>query len=187
MPTFVLMTKLAPESLHDAKGRRAMGKEWLQKVRQACPDVKFLAHYALLGPYDSMDIYEAPDVETAHKVSVITGGPGTGKTSVALALAATLTTAGRTRTGPPSAGARITSRYSPASSSCSQKSRPSCIVILPPVRRTTSILVSVLIFSNALSALTLRGVLRPPRGASSAVMTTLASVFPFSFTRSSLM
>ncbi|MBD3220966.1 GYD domain-containing protein, partial [bacterium] len=71
MPIFILMTRLAPENLHDAKVRRALGKEWLQKVRQTCPEVKFLAHYALLGPYDAMDVYEAPDVETAHRVSLI--------------------------------------------------------------------------------------------------------------------
>ena len=76
MPTYVLMTRLAPESLHDARGRRAVGKAWLEKVRSACPDVKWLAHYALLGPYDFMDIYEAPDQETAHKVSLISRAEG---------------------------------------------------------------------------------------------------------------
>ena len=76
MPLYVLMTRLAPESLHDAKGRRAAGKEWLQKVRSACPEVKFVAHYALLGPYDFMDIYDAPDAETAHKISLISRSEG---------------------------------------------------------------------------------------------------------------
>jgi len=76
MPIFVLMTRLAPESVQDAGGRRAMGKEWIKKVHSACPDVKFLAHYALLGPYDFMDIYEAPNVETAHRVSLISRSAG---------------------------------------------------------------------------------------------------------------
>jgi uncharacterized protein with GYD domain len=76
MPTFVLMTKLAPEALQDAKGRRAMGKEWLARVKSSCPDVKWIAHYALLGPYDFMDIYEADDVATAHRVSVISRSEG---------------------------------------------------------------------------------------------------------------
>jgi uncharacterized protein with GYD domain len=38
--------------------------------------VKWVAHYALLGPYDFMDIYEAPDAETAHKVSMISRAEG---------------------------------------------------------------------------------------------------------------
>jgi uncharacterized protein with GYD domain len=76
MPSFVLMTRLAPESLHDSKVRRAAGKDWIKKVKAACPEVKWVAHYALLGPYDFMDIYEAPDSETAHKVSLISRGEG---------------------------------------------------------------------------------------------------------------
>lgn len=76
MPTFVLMTRLAPEASHDAPGRAAMGKEWLKRVKKACPQVRFLAHYAILGPYDFMDIYDAPDAETAHKVSLISRAQG---------------------------------------------------------------------------------------------------------------
>lgn len=76
MSTFVLMTRLTAGSLHDARGVRKTGKEWLQKVKERCPEVKFLAHYALLGPYDFMDIYEAPDAETASKVSLISRAEG---------------------------------------------------------------------------------------------------------------
>jgi uncharacterized protein with GYD domain len=76
MPVFVLMTRLAPETLNDARGRRAMGKEWLKRVHASCPDVKWIAHYALLGRYDFMDIYEAPDVKTAHRVSLISRAEG---------------------------------------------------------------------------------------------------------------
>jgi len=76
MSTYVLMTRVAPETLHDARVRRAMGKTWLDKVKQACPDVKWIAHYALLGRYDFMDIYEAKDIETAHRVSLISRAEG---------------------------------------------------------------------------------------------------------------
>ena len=76
MPVFVLMTRMTPEATKDAKGRRAMGKDWLHRVKSACPDVKWIAHYALLGPYDFMDIYDAPDVETAHRVSLISRSEG---------------------------------------------------------------------------------------------------------------
>ena len=73
---FALMTKLASGDLHDAAGRRTVGKEWLQQVRTACPAVKFVAHYAILGPWDFIDIYEAPDVETAHTVSILSRARG---------------------------------------------------------------------------------------------------------------
>jgi uncharacterized protein with GYD domain len=76
MPTFILMTRLTPDALHDAGDRRAEGKEWLKKVEAKCPDVKWIAHYALLGPYDFMDIYEASNAETAHRVSLISRAEG---------------------------------------------------------------------------------------------------------------
>lgn len=71
MATFILMTKLSPEVLQNPKERAKKGKEWIKKVKKSCPDVKWIAHYSILGPYDFMDIYEAKDIETAHKVSLI--------------------------------------------------------------------------------------------------------------------
>lgn len=76
MPTFVLMTKLSPEVMGDPRGLEALGKDWLNHVAKHCPNVKWVAHYALLGRYDFMDIYEAPDFETAHKVSYISRAQG---------------------------------------------------------------------------------------------------------------
>lgn len=71
MQTFVLMTKLAPEMSKRVKDQEKLGREWLDQVKEKCPEVNFLSHYALLGPYDFLDIYEAPDEETAAKVSLI--------------------------------------------------------------------------------------------------------------------
>ena len=76
MPRFVLMTRLAPEAVRDADVRRAMGRAWLHKVKTKCPEVTWIAHYAILGPYDFMDIYDAPDIEVAHKVSLISRAEG---------------------------------------------------------------------------------------------------------------
>jgi uncharacterized protein with GYD domain len=71
MPTYVLMTKLDPAEARDPKGRRQLGEEWKRAVDARCPGIRWLAHYALLGPYDFLDLYEAPDQETAFKVSIV--------------------------------------------------------------------------------------------------------------------
>jgi uncharacterized protein with GYD domain len=71
MPTYILMTKLSPEVTKRMKERAKIGEEWIQKVKKRCPEVKFKAHYALLGSYDFLDIYEAPNEEIACKVSMI--------------------------------------------------------------------------------------------------------------------
>jgi uncharacterized protein with GYD domain len=76
MSTFVLMTKLTPEVTKDLQHREQIGKIWKKTVSEKVPDVKWIAHYALLGPYDFMDIFEAPDEEAAAKVSMITLASG---------------------------------------------------------------------------------------------------------------
>jgi len=76
VPTFVLMTRLAPEAVRDAEVRRAMGRAWLKKVKGLCPEVRWIAHYAILGPYDFMDIFHAPDADAAAKVSLISRAEG---------------------------------------------------------------------------------------------------------------
>jgi uncharacterized protein with GYD domain len=71
MATYVLMTKLSTAVTSQMQDRQRLGRAWLERVKEKCPEVKFVAHYALFGPYDFMDIYEAPDEETAAKVSMI--------------------------------------------------------------------------------------------------------------------
>jgi uncharacterized protein with GYD domain len=71
MPTYVLMTKLSSSSVHDPKGRKNAGQEWKKKVEKQVPGIKWISHYALLGPYDFIDVYEAPDQDAAFKVSML--------------------------------------------------------------------------------------------------------------------
>jgi uncharacterized protein with GYD domain len=76
MSTYILMTKLTPEVLKNMKNREKIGRKWLKDVSEKCPEVKWIAHYVLLGPYDFMDIFEAPNEEVATKVSMISLAAG---------------------------------------------------------------------------------------------------------------
>lgn len=82
MRTYVMVTKLAPEHIDPVdvaqvmKDRACGGTVWQKEIYKKCPEVKFLAHYALLGTYDFMDIYEAPNDEIAARVSIITRAQG---------------------------------------------------------------------------------------------------------------
>jgi len=76
MATYILLTKLSPDLSSKMKDRAEIGRNWLEHVKAKCPEVKFLAHYALLGQYDFLDIYEAPDEKTAAKVSIISQANG---------------------------------------------------------------------------------------------------------------
>ncbi len=76
MQTYILMTKLSISVSQRIKDRAELGRAWLKQVKKKCPKVKFIAHYALLGQYDFLDIYEAPDAETAAKISIISQANG---------------------------------------------------------------------------------------------------------------
>lgn len=76
MQTYMLFTKLSTDLSFEMKNRERQGRSWLEQVKTKCPEVKFLSHYAILGDYDFVDIYEAPDPETAAKVSMISQANG---------------------------------------------------------------------------------------------------------------
>jgi len=76
MQTYILLTKLSPDLTAQIKNREKLGRSWLQQVKEKCPEVKFTAHYAILGQYDFIDIYEAPNEEVATKVSMISQANG---------------------------------------------------------------------------------------------------------------
>ena len=78
MKTFVLMTKLARQDAQlteigaKLSDRSRASRAWLAEIKEKCPEIKFKSHYALMGYWDSMHIYEAPDEESAAKVSLLT-------------------------------------------------------------------------------------------------------------------
>ena len=71
MPNFAMMTKLSPEALKQPDAVTGLNREVENRIRKECPEVKWLANYALLGPFDYLDIFEAPSTDTATKVSLI--------------------------------------------------------------------------------------------------------------------
>jgi uncharacterized protein with GYD domain len=71
MPSYILLTKLSPETVHAPRNLKKLESDVSQRVRKECPQVRWVANYAILGPYDYLDIFEAPDETEAAKVVMI--------------------------------------------------------------------------------------------------------------------
>jgi uncharacterized protein with GYD domain len=50
------------------------------RIKRDCPEVKWIANYAVLGPCDYIDIFEAPNSEAATKVALLVRSFGTATT-----------------------------------------------------------------------------------------------------------
>ncbi len=71
METFIMLTRVAPAAVRTPHTLEILERNATEHIRKDCPDVKWVANYALLGPYDYLDIFTAPDTATAAKVAAI--------------------------------------------------------------------------------------------------------------------
>ncbi|MGB9880495.1 MAG: GYD domain-containing protein [Anaerolineae bacterium] len=86
MATYVLLSKVSAESVKRVKNLAEMDKAFERKLREQCPEVKRIASYALLGAYDFLHIFEAPDAITAAKVALLSNEFGAGSTQTLTAI-----------------------------------------------------------------------------------------------------
>jgi len=75
MPVYVMLTTLTDEGRKTVKDKPERIKEVNKEVEAM--GVKILAQYALLGPYDFLNILEAPSNEAVTKVAIELGARGT--------------------------------------------------------------------------------------------------------------
>ncbi|GAG64127.1 unnamed protein product [marine sediment metagenome] len=84
MALYVMLTALTSEGRRTLKERPERIKEVNQEVEKM--GVKILQQYAVLGPYDFVNILDAPNNEVISKVAVELGSRGTIQTTTLPAL-----------------------------------------------------------------------------------------------------
>jgi uncharacterized protein with GYD domain len=82
MGSYVILTRVSPEAVKTPESLRELEQEVKTRVERECPDVKWIANYAVMGPYDYLDLFEAPDNETAMRVSTIIRSVGNSSTEL---------------------------------------------------------------------------------------------------------
>ncbi len=71
MLTFVMLTRLSPDALRSPDTLEKLEQNAMDHVRKECPKVEWVHNFAILGPCDYLDIFQAPDLETAMRVATI--------------------------------------------------------------------------------------------------------------------
>ena len=71
MLTFVMLTRLSPGALRSPQSLEELEEQVKERISSECPQVEWVHNYAILGACDYLDIFTAPDLETAMKVSTI--------------------------------------------------------------------------------------------------------------------
>ena len=79
MAIYVMLTTLTSEGRKTLKDKPERIKEVNQEVERM--GVRILQQYAVLGPYDFVNILDAPDNEAISKVAVELGSRGTVQTT----------------------------------------------------------------------------------------------------------
>jgi uncharacterized protein with GYD domain len=71
MGNYVLLTKLSGESVIEPKRLIDLERQVKERIKKECEDVRWVSNHVILGPYDYLDVFEAPDALTASKVATI--------------------------------------------------------------------------------------------------------------------
>lgn len=82
MTHYVVLTRVSPDALQTPEGLLDLEKKVKERVSRECPDVRWVSNLAVMGPYDYLDIFEAPDNETAMRVSTIIRSFGNASTEL---------------------------------------------------------------------------------------------------------
>ena len=84
MATYIMLTTLTDEGRKTIKGKPQRIKEVNKEVEAM--GVKIIAQYAVLGPYDFVNILDAPDNKVVSQVAIELGSRGTLQTMTMAAM-----------------------------------------------------------------------------------------------------
>lgn len=82
MQTFIMLTRLRVEGAEKPLFVKKKERQVAEEIKKHCPEVEWLHNYAVLGPWDYVDIFRAPDLETAFQVSAVVRAAGGAHTEV---------------------------------------------------------------------------------------------------------
>jgi uncharacterized protein with GYD domain len=66
-----MLIKMSPDLASNLASLEELERRFRDKSREACPEVTITTHLALLGPYDFLNVVEAPSHEMAFRMASV--------------------------------------------------------------------------------------------------------------------
>jgi uncharacterized protein with GYD domain len=82
MALYILLTRFDSSANNPEWSFLDLSKADTRRIKDECPQVHWHGNYALLGAYDYLDIFEAPDNEVAAHVALIVRTTGHATTEI---------------------------------------------------------------------------------------------------------
>ena len=82
MPIYILLTRIKSMLPQDAEFYLVLNDTVKEEIAERCPNVTWVSNFAVSGPYDYLDVFTAPDNDTATEVSLIVRSRGNAETEV---------------------------------------------------------------------------------------------------------
>jgi uncharacterized protein with GYD domain len=82
MSTFLMFTRLAPGTEVAPGARADLDRIVIDRIRTECPAISWRANLTVHGPWDYVDIFDAPDLQSAFTMSSIVREYGHAHTEV---------------------------------------------------------------------------------------------------------
>lgn len=86
MTTFVLLSKISLQGAKHVRSLAQMDQDFQEQLEERFPEVERIASYALLGAYDFLHIFEAPDAKVAARVALLANTFGVSSTETLTAI-----------------------------------------------------------------------------------------------------
>lgn len=71
MPRFIMLTQLPPTVARTPRAYLHLADQVSRQLKRCCPDVKWIDSYAVMGQYNYVDIFDAPDADAATGVATV--------------------------------------------------------------------------------------------------------------------
>ncbi len=86
MATFVMLSKMSMNATGEVLSLAELNRRMHEKLASEYPDVRWIASYVLLGEYDFLHIFEAPNATVAARVALLVNRLGMGMTQTLTAI-----------------------------------------------------------------------------------------------------